>query len=76
MSKYKHLMLTGAFPDKGTPYIDFKDELVVHSDVPVLSSKHFSRTAFLTQASVITCEYKFRRFSCICLTCIISFLKY
>ena len=42
------------------------------------SSKHFSRTAILTQASVITCEYNFRSFSCICFacfTCTVSFFK-
>ena len=36
MSKYGHLMLPGAFPDKVTPYIDFKDETVVQYDVPVI----------------------------------------
>ena len=36
MSKYEYLMLTGAFPDKVTPYIDFKDEAVVQCDVPVV----------------------------------------
>ena len=34
MLKYEHLMLTRAFPDKVTPYIDFKDETVVQCDVP------------------------------------------
>ena len=36
MPKYGHLMLTGAFPDKVTPYIDFKDEAVVQYYVPVV----------------------------------------
>ena len=36
MSKYGHLTLTGSFPDKVTPYIDFKDESVVQCDVPVV----------------------------------------
>ena len=30
-------MLPGAFPDKATPDIDFTDEAVVQSDVPVLN---------------------------------------
>ena len=34
--KYGYLMLTGAFPDKVTPYIDTKDEAVVQYDVPVV----------------------------------------
>ena len=37
MSRYRHLMLRGAFPDKFTPDIDFIDESVVQcSDVPVV----------------------------------------
>ena len=36
MSKYGHLMLPGAFPDKGTPDIDFTDEVVVQWDVRVV----------------------------------------
>ena len=36
MSKYGHLMLPGAFPDKVTLYIDFKDQAVVQCDVPVV----------------------------------------
>ena len=36
MSKYGHLMLPGAFPDKITPYIDFKDEALVQCYVPVV----------------------------------------
>ena len=38
VSKYGHLILPGAFPDKGTPEIDFtdKDKAVVHCDVPVI----------------------------------------
>ena len=36
MSKYGHLMLPGAFPDKVTPYIDFKDEALVQCYVPVV----------------------------------------
>ena len=37
MSKYGHLMLTGAFPDKVTPDIDFIDEPVIQCyDVPVV----------------------------------------
>ena len=36
ISKYGHLMLSGAFPDKITPDIDFIDEAVVHCfDFPV-----------------------------------------
>ena len=36
VSKYGHLMLlSGAFPDKVTPDIDFTDETVVQCDVPV-----------------------------------------
>ena len=37
LSKYGHLMLpSGTFPDKVTPGIDFKDEVVVQCDVPVV----------------------------------------
>ena len=37
MSKYGHLMLPGAFPDKVTPDIDFIDEAVIQCyDVPVV----------------------------------------
>ena len=36
MSKYGHLMLPGAFPDKSTPDIDFIDKAAVQCyDVPV-----------------------------------------
>ena len=30
------MLLSGTFPDKLTPGIDFTDEAVVHCDVPVL----------------------------------------
>ena len=36
LAKYGHLMLPGAFPDKWTPDIDFKDDAVVQYDVPVV----------------------------------------
>ena len=37
MSKYGHLMLPGAFPDKFTPNIDFIDKAVVQCyDNPVV----------------------------------------
>ena len=36
VSKYGHLMLPGAFPDKITPDIDFTDEAVVQCDIPVI----------------------------------------
>ena len=37
MSKYGHLMLPGAFPDKSPPDIDFIDEAVIqYYDVPVV----------------------------------------
>ena len=36
VSKYEHLMLTGAFPDKANPYIHFKDEALVQFYVPVV----------------------------------------
>ena len=37
MSKYGHLMLPGAFPDKVTLNIDFIDEAVIQCyDVPVV----------------------------------------
>ena len=35
-AKYVHLMLPRTFPDKVTLDIDFKDEAVVQSDVPVV----------------------------------------
>ena len=35
VSKYEHLRLPGAFPDKVTPDIDFIDEAVVECDAPV-----------------------------------------
>ena len=35
MAKYGHLMLTGAFPDKDTPDIDFTDQPVGRCDVSV-----------------------------------------
>ena len=36
MSKYGHLMLPEAFPDKATPATDFTDKAVVQYDVPVV----------------------------------------
>ena len=36
MSKYAHLMLQSAFPDKVTPDIDFRDGVVVECYVPVV----------------------------------------
>ena len=36
VSKYGHLMLPGAFPDKVNPDIDFIDEAVVQCDLPVV----------------------------------------
>ena len=36
MLEYGHLILPGAFPDKVTPYINFKYEVVVQCDVPVV----------------------------------------
>ena len=36
VSKYGHLMLPGAFPDKVTPDINFTDEVVVQCDVLVI----------------------------------------
>ena len=36
MSKYVHLMLQRAFPDKLTPDIDFRDGIVVECNVPVV----------------------------------------
>ena len=36
VSKYEHLMLPGAFPDKITLVIDFIDEAVVQFNVPVV----------------------------------------
>ena len=35
-SKYRYLILPGAFPDKVTPDIDFTDEAVVQCDNPVV----------------------------------------
>ena len=35
-SKYRYLILPGAFPDKVTPDIDFTDEAVVLCDNPVV----------------------------------------
>ena len=36
LSKYGHMMLLGAFPDKATIDIGFTDEAVVQWDVPVV----------------------------------------
>ena len=36
VSKYRHLLLPGAFPDKATPDIDFIDEAVVQCFVPAV----------------------------------------
>ena len=36
LSKYGHLMLPGAFPDKVTSDTDFKDEVVVQRYVSVV----------------------------------------
>ena len=36
LSKYGHLMLPEAFPDKVTPVIDFIGEAVVQRNVPVV----------------------------------------
>ena len=36
VSKYRYLMLSGAFPDKVSPDIEFADKAVVHWDVPVV----------------------------------------
>ena len=36
LSKYGHLILKGAFPDKVTPDIDFLDEAVVQCCVSVV----------------------------------------
>ena len=36
VSKYGYMMLSGVFPDKVTPDIDFTDEAVVQRDVPVV----------------------------------------
>ena len=36
LSKYEHLMLSGAFPVKVTPFIDTIGEAVVQCDVPVV----------------------------------------
>ena len=36
LSKYEHLILPGAFPDKVTPFIDTIGEAVVQCDVPVV----------------------------------------
>ena len=35
-SKYRYLILPGAFPDKVAPDIDFTDEAVVQCDNPVV----------------------------------------
>ena len=35
VSKYDHLILPGAFPDKFTPAIDFADKAVVQCDAPL-----------------------------------------
>ena len=35
-SKYRYLILPGAFPDKVTPDTDFTDEAVVQCDNPVV----------------------------------------
>ena len=36
VSKYGHLMLPEAYPDKATPDIDFTDETVVQCDLPLV----------------------------------------
>ena len=36
LSKYEHLMLPGAFPDKVTPFIDTIGKAVVQCYVPVV----------------------------------------
>ena len=42
-SKYRYLILPGAFPDKVTPDIDFTDEAVVGSCMLKVRTKNLSQ---------------------------------